>query len=91
VTPPGGDDGEGGPSGGSCGREDDPSPDKMVMMADCAAGQKHPAAKMRSGVLGTARSVCTQMIHVPTAGIRTSRINCRRIRTHFTVPRFRSS
>jgi hypothetical protein len=89
VTPPGGNDRGGGPSGGSGGRDDDPSPDKMVMIADCAAGQKHPAAKIRSGVLGAAASVCFQIIHAPRPGTSTSRINCRRIEIHFTSPRFR--
>lgn len=88
MTPPGGNDREGGPSGGSGGRDDDPSPDKMVMIADCAAGQKHPAAKIRSGVLGTAASVSFQIIHAPSPGTSTSRVNCRRIDSHFTSPPF---
>jgi hypothetical protein len=87
VPPPGGKDGGDGSSGGSRRPEDKPSAGNIEMMADCAAGQKHPAAKMRSGVLGTAASVCFQIIHVPSPGTRTSRINCRRIEIHFTSPR----
>jgi hypothetical protein len=60
----------------------------MVMIADCAAGQKHPAAKISSGVLGAAASVSFQIIHAPAAGTTTSRINCRRIDSHLTSPRF---
>jgi hypothetical protein len=56
----------------------------MAMMADCAAGQKHAAAKRMSGVLGVAASTCFQIIHAPSPGTSTSRINCRRIETHFT-------
>ena len=88
MPPTGCDDGEDGSSGGSGGREDNDGADKIAMMADCAAGQKHPAAKMSRGVLGTGASVCFQIIQAPHAGTSTSRINCRSIEIHFTSPPF---
>jgi hypothetical protein len=88
VPPPGGKDFCGGSPGGSRGPEDDQGPDKMEMMAERAAGKKHAPANRISGVLGTAASVCFQIIHAPSPGISTSRVNCRRIESHFTSPRF---
>jgi hypothetical protein len=88
VPPPGGKDFGGGSPGGSRDPEDGQGPDKMEMTAERAAGQKHAPAKMRSGVLGTGASVCFQIIHAPSPGTSTSRVNCRRIETHFTSPRF---
>jgi len=91
VPPSGKDEGDDGPRGGSRGSDDDPSPDKMVVTADHPAGQKHAPANRISGVLGTADSVCFQIIHAPSPGMSTSRINCRRMETHFTDPRFHCS
>jgi hypothetical protein len=58
VPPPGGKEPDESPDRGRGDSEDDPRPDKIVMTADRAAGQKQAPAKMSSGVFGLDAYTC---------------------------------